>query len=110
MDNNVLEAVVAKSAQIKVEFVEKDEKDMGLRNILNFGHTVGHAVESVSNFQVSHGQGVSIGMTAAAKIAVKTGTDGYGKCDQAGKIIAKSRINDQIAADGSKTGNAGDAI
>jgi 3-dehydroquinate synthase len=67
----VLETVVAKSARIKVEFVEQDEKDMGLRNILNFGHTVGHAVESVSHFQVSHGQGVSIGMTAAAKIAVK---------------------------------------
>jgi 3-dehydroquinate synthase len=71
LDNNVLETVVAKSARIKVEFVEQDEKDMGLRNILNFGHTVGHAVESVSHFQVSHGQGVSIGMTAAAKIAVK---------------------------------------
>ena len=71
LDNNVLEAVVAKSARIKVGFVEQDEKDMGLRNILNFGHTVGHAVESVSHFQVSHGQGVSIGMTAAAKIAVK---------------------------------------
>jgi 3-dehydroquinate synthase len=71
LDNNVLEAVVAKSAQIKVEFVEKDEKDIGIRNILNFGHTVGHAVESVSHFQVSHGQGVSIGMTAAARIAVR---------------------------------------
>ena len=71
LDNNVLEAVVAKSARIKVGFVEQDEKDTGIRNILNFGHTVGHAVESVSHFQVSHGQGVSIGMTAAAKIAVK---------------------------------------
>jgi len=71
LDNNVLEAVVAKSARIKVRFVEQDEKDTGIRNILNFGHTVGHAVESVSHFQVSHGQGVSIGMTAAAGIAVK---------------------------------------
>ena len=71
LDNNVLEAVVAKSAQIKAEVVESDEKDTGLRNILNFGHTVGHAVESVSNFQVSHGQAVSIGMTAAANIAVE---------------------------------------
>jgi 3-dehydroquinate synthase len=51
--------------------VESDEKDMGLRNILNFGHTLGHAVESVSNFKIAHGQGVSIGMVAAAKIAVK---------------------------------------
>jgi 3-dehydroquinate synthase len=71
LDNNVLEAVVAKSARIKVGFVEQDAKDTGIRNILNFGHTVGHAVESVSHFQVSHGQGVSIGMTAAAGIAVQ---------------------------------------
>ena len=71
LDNNVLEAVVAKSAQIKVEFVESDEKDTGLRNMLNFGHTVGHAVESASNFQVAHGQAVSIGMVAAANLAVK---------------------------------------
>ncbi len=71
LDNNVLEAVVAKSAQIKVEFVESDEKDTGLRNMLNFGHTVGHGVESASNFQVAHGQAVSIGMVAAANLAVK---------------------------------------
>ena len=71
LDNNVLKAVVAKSAQIKVEFVESDENDMGLRNILNFGHTVGHAVESASHFQVAHGQAVSIGMAAAAKIAAE---------------------------------------
>jgi 3-dehydroquinate synthase len=71
LDNNVLEAVVAKSARIKVGFVENDEKDTGLRNLLNFGHTVGHAVESVSNFSVSHGQAVSIGMVAAASLAVK---------------------------------------
>ncbi|MGB7725469.1 MAG: 3-dehydroquinate synthase [Dehalococcoidales bacterium] len=71
LDNNVLEAFVAKSARIKVGFVEADEKDTGLRNMLNFGHTVGHAVESVSNFRVSHGQAVSIGMVAAAGLAVK---------------------------------------
>ena len=69
LDDNVLEAIIAKSAQIKAEVVEIDEKDAGLRNILNFGHTVGHALESVTNFQVAHGQAVSIGMVAAAKIA-----------------------------------------
>ena len=69
LDDNVLEAVVAKSAQIKAAIVEIDERDTGLRNILNFGHTVGHAVESVANFQVAHGLAVSIGMVAAARIA-----------------------------------------
>ena len=71
LDEKALETIVARSAVIKAEIVACDERDMGLRNILNFGHTVGHAVESVSNFQVAHGQAVSIGMVAAAKIAVK---------------------------------------
>ncbi len=73
LDDNVLETIVAKSTQIKASVVESDEKDNGLRNILNFGHTVGHAVESVSNFRVAHGQAVSIGMVAAAKIAEESG-------------------------------------
>jgi 3-dehydroquinate synthase len=71
LDDNVLETIVAKSAQIKIEVVEIDEKDTGLRNILNFGHTVGHAVESVTNFQIAHGQAVAIGMVAAANIAAE---------------------------------------
>ena len=73
LDDNVLEMIVAKSAQIKAEVVENDEKDIGLRNILNFGHTVGHAVESVSNFRIAHGQAVAVGMLAAAKIAAEIG-------------------------------------
>jgi 3-dehydroquinate synthase len=71
LDDNVLETVVAKSARIKADVVESDEKDTGLRNILNFGHTIGHAVESVSHFQVAHGQAVSTGMVAAANLAVE---------------------------------------
>jgi 3-dehydroquinate synthase len=71
LDKDALETIVVKSAMIKAEIVSRDEKDMGIRNILNFGHTVGHAVEAVTNFQVSHGQAVSIGMAAAAKIAVE---------------------------------------
>jgi len=71
LDDNVLETIVTKSARIKTEVVENDEKDMGLRNILNFGHTVGHAVESVSNFEIAHGQAVGIGMMAGVKIAAE---------------------------------------
>ncbi|MDD5288301.1 MAG: 3-dehydroquinate synthase [Dehalococcoidales bacterium] len=73
LDDNVLETIVSMSARIKAEVVENDEKDTGLRNILNFGHTVGHAVESVSDFRIAHGQAVAIGMVAAAKIALELG-------------------------------------
>ena len=51
----------------------KDERDFGLRNILNYGHTVGHAIESVSDFKVRHGEAVAIGMLAAARISNRLG-------------------------------------
>jgi 3-dehydroquinate synthase len=70
---DVLENMVLETARIKAGIVEKDEKETGLRAILNYGHTVGHAVEAVSNFQVKHGQAVAIGMAAAAKISKRMG-------------------------------------
>jgi len=68
-----LENVVARCAAIKAAVVEKDERDTGLRNILNFGHTVGHALETISNYGIAHGQAVAIGMMAAAGIAQEMG-------------------------------------
>ncbi|MFH1169601.1 MAG: 3-dehydroquinate synthase [Chloroflexota bacterium] len=73
LDPEVLEEVVFRTARIKAGVVEKDERDMGLRGILNFGHTVGHAVESVSGFGVKHGGAVAIGMVAAARISAGMG-------------------------------------
>lgn len=71
LDDQALETIVFRSAKIKAEVVEKDERDFGLRNILNYGHTVGHAIESVSDFTVSHGRAVAMGMLVAARIANK---------------------------------------
>ncbi len=73
LDDRALETIVFRSAKIKAEVVEKDERDFGLRNILNYGHTIGHAIESVSDFQVQHGEAVAIGMLAAARISNKLG-------------------------------------
>ncbi len=69
LDEGTLEEVVPRSAKIKAEVVEQDEKDLGLRNILNYGHTIGHALESASDFKLEHGKAVAIGMLAAGKIA-----------------------------------------
>ncbi|MDD5039456.1 MAG: 3-dehydroquinate synthase, partial [Dehalococcoidales bacterium] len=73
LDGRVTETVVFRAAKIKARVVEKDERDFGLRNILNFGHTVGHAIESVSNFKVRHGEAIAIGMVVAARIANEMG-------------------------------------
>ena len=73
LDDRELEEIVFRSAKIKAGVVEKDERDLGLRNILNYGHTIGHAIESAADFRVSHGEAVAIGMVAAARISNRMG-------------------------------------
>lgn len=63
------EAVVARCVEIKRDVVQQDEFDNGVRGLLNFGHTFGHAIEKLSNFGVSHGEAVAKGMVIAARIA-----------------------------------------
>ncbi|MGI6031709.1 MAG: 3-dehydroquinate synthase [Eubacteriales bacterium] len=69
-----MEELVTRCVDCKRQVVEQDENDTGLRMILNFGHTVGHGVEKVAQFtQVTHGQGVAIGMVAAMKLGETAG-------------------------------------
>lgn len=66
-----LEYIVAKCCELKAYVVSQDEKEQGLREILNYGHTFGHAIETLSGYQtLNHGEGVAIGMMIAAKLAV----------------------------------------
>lgn len=73
LDQDVITRLIARCCEIKAWVVEQDEREGGLRRILNYGHTIGHAVEAASNFQIIHGMAVGIGMCAAADLAVKTG-------------------------------------
>lgn len=68
-NENVLQYLAKVNCSIKGRVVEEDEKESGLRAILNFGHTYGHAIESASNFRLLHGECVSLGMVAAFKTA-----------------------------------------
>ena len=65
--------VVKRCVEIKRDYILKDEFDTGERQILNFGHTFGHAIEKCSNYTVSHGHAVSVGMIKAAEIGLKLG-------------------------------------
>jgi 3-dehydroquinate synthase len=68
-----LAVVVERCCQIKAEVVQQDETETGLRAILNFGHTIGHAIEAISGYgKFLHGEAISIGQVAAAKLSVKT--------------------------------------
>ena len=73
-DPDVLIEIILRSCQLKAQVVEFDEKEAGLRAILNYGHTLGHAFESISNYRfLVHGEAVAIGMVLAAKVSVANG-------------------------------------
>ncbi len=68
-----LERVITRCVELKRDIVDKDEKETGLRAILNFGHTAAHAIEINSSFSISHGSAVAIGMIIESRGAFKTG-------------------------------------
>ena len=70
LDSKAIEKTVYICCKIKADVVAEDEREGGIRKILNYGHTIGHAVESASDFQLIHGLAVSIGMVAASRLAV----------------------------------------
>jgi 3-dehydroquinate synthase len=91
-EDEFLETIVSRSVKIKAEVVEQDELDLGLRNILNYGHTVGHAVETVSDFQVTHGQAVAIGMAVAAEISNRMGLLDSGDVTRLRELLTRAGL------------------
>ncbi len=78
LDPVVLRHVVNTCFRLKAEVVEQDEEDnKGVRIVLNFGHTVGHALEMEAKYKMTHGEAISIGMLAASRIAIR-----LNKCDK----------------------------
>ncbi|MCC6300492.1 MAG: 3-dehydroquinate synthase [Anaerolineales bacterium] len=80
---NNLEEIVKRAMAVKIQIIEEDPYEKGIRATLNLGHTVGHAVELVSGFKLSHGEAVSIGMVVEARYAERIG-------------IAKKDVADEI--------------
>ena len=73
LDDQSITEVIYTCCKIKADVVSEDEREGGVRRILNYGHTIGHAVEGASDYSIIHGLAVSIGMVAAAKLAVYNG-------------------------------------
>src|SRR5439155_13286498 len=65
--------VIEACCRIKARVVMADPRESSRRKILNFGHTIGHAIETLSGFRLAHGEAVSIGMVAEARIAARLG-------------------------------------
>lgn len=85
LDYERLERVVARNIEIKRDVVDQDEKERGLRQTLNLGHTIGHAIESANNYHLGHGSSVAAGLCFIARACAKLGV-----CPQedADRIIA----------------------
>ena len=74
LDRTVIEHIIARSCEIKAEVVSQDEKESGMRAILNFGHTIGHTIEKETHYmRYNHGEAIAVGMKAAAAISCKLG-------------------------------------
>lgn len=98
--NELLEMIITRSCQAKAEVVSQDEKEAGLRAILNYGHTIGHAVESLTHYQqFVHGEAVAIGMVAAGKIAVEMGLWTQQQADRQDALIAQAGLPTEIPSE-----------
>jgi len=84
-DVAILEEAIIKSCHIKNEIIEEDISENGKRRLLNFGHTIGHAIEQVTHYAVSHGEAVAIGLLAESYIAQELG---YLKSASLDRILA----------------------
>ncbi|MBD2340735.1 3-dehydroquinate synthase [Calothrix sp. FACHB-156] len=93
----LIETILIKSCQAKADVVSKDEKEAGLRAILNYGHTIGHAVESLTGYRlVNHGEAVGIGMVAAGQIAVELGMWQKEETERQNALIQKAGLPTQL--------------
>ena len=86
---SALERVVRRSVEIKAEVVASDERESGRRAILNFGHTVAHAIEATTKFATLHGEAVAIGMAYEARLAEALGIAEAGTADRVQRLLAR---------------------
>ncbi len=84
-NNKLLMEIIKKSVDLKLQIVEEDEFDIGIRNILNFGHTVGHLLEL--EYNISHGHAVAIGIYYESQIAKKMGLTSSQVCEKVYNLL-----------------------
>ena len=93
----LLNDILSRSCQAKADVVAQDEKESGLRAILNYGHTIGHAIESLTNYNTFvHGEAVAIGMVAAGRIAVAMNLWNEAESQRQDKLLEKIGLPTKI--------------
>ena len=88
-DTASLATIIAAAVRVKADVVTEDERESGRRAILNFGHTVGHALEAASNYELLHGEAIALGMMAALALGGTLGITPLGLGARAGRLLAR---------------------
>ncbi len=91
-DPGVTVSLVRRSAELKAHVVSEDEREAGMRQILNFGHTLGHALEAESDFGLPHGSAVAIGMVLEARLGECLGVTKSGVSERIADVLARAEL------------------
>lgn len=91
-----VEEIVKRAAAVKIRVIEEDPYEKGFRAALNFGHTVGHAVELVSGFRLRHGEAVAVGMAVEARYSARVGLAGTGVVEALESVLEKLNLPTRI--------------
>lgn len=97
--SEAMTAVIARSIAIKSDVVRQDSREAGIRKILNFGHTVGHAAESLSRFALLHGEAVAIGMSVESRLAEQTGVAEPGTAARVREALVRAALPTAVPRD-----------
>ena len=96
LEKEACEHIAEVNCKVKYEVVMKDERESGLREVLNLGHTVGRAVETVSDYRLLHGEAVAIGLVAEVMLAFKLGYVTADERDAVVNLIKKAELPTEI--------------
>ena len=88
-DAHTIAQLIVRSVEIKAELVARDEREAGPRATLNFGHTVGHALEALSGYEMLHGEAVAIGMVVEARAGERAGVTAPGTAERLRRVLRR---------------------
>ncbi len=95
-DKTVLQKIIDRAVKIKIAVVERDETEKNERVVLNFGHTIGHAIESISGYKLLHGYAVALGMLVEARMSKEVGVLSANSYERIKDLLSRLDINTKM--------------
>lgn len=98
-DPQALSRLIVRSVEIKAEIVARDERESGPRKLLNFGHTIAHAMEALSGYALLHGEAVAVGMVEEARIGERSGVTAPGTAARLRQVLTRLGLPTSLPID-----------